>query len=73
MRRNQRVRIQSRGNAYLIKVCNNEYHIYREKPKTLEEAQSLINEYIDYYNHERFQVKCACTTYAYEWRTMKVA
>jgi len=42
--------------------------IYREKPKTLDEAQRLIDEYMDYYNYERLQVKCGCTPY--EWRTL---
>jgi transposase InsO family protein len=42
--------------------------IYREKPKTLDTAEQLIDEYIEYYNYERLQVKCGCTPY--EWRTM---
>jgi putative transposase len=42
--------------------------IYREKPNTLVEAERLIDQYIEYYNYERLQVKCGCTPY--EWRTM---
>ena len=30
--------------------------IYREKPKTIEEARQLVDEYISYYNHERLQL-----------------
>lgn len=45
--------------------------IYREKPKTLTDAERLVDEYIEYYNYERLQVKCACTPY--EWRTMNSA
>jgi transposase InsO family protein len=35
--------------------------IYREKPKTIEEARQLVNEYISYYNNERLQVKTGQT------------
>lgn len=37
--------------------------IYREKPQTFEEAQMLIEEYIQYYNYERIQVKTKMTPY----------
>lgn len=37
--------------------------IYREKPKTLAEAQELINEYIYFYNYERIQTKTKLTPY----------
>jgi hypothetical protein len=32
------------------------------------DAERLIEEYIEYYNYERLQVKCGCTPY--EWRIM---
>ncbi len=31
--------------------------IYLEKPKTIEEAKRLCDEYIDFYNHERIQLR----------------
>jgi transposase InsO family protein len=31
--------------------------IYLEKPKTIQQAQELIDEYIDFYNYERIQLK----------------
>ncbi|MGM9590310.1 MAG: IS3 family transposase [Faecousia sp.] len=31
--------------------------IYRHKPKTLKEADELIDRYIPFYNHERIQIK----------------
>lgn len=31
--------------------------IYLEKPKTMEEARNLIEEYVDFYNYERVQLK----------------
>lgn len=40
--------------------------IHREKPKTLAEAEMLIEEYIDYYNNERLQVRTGMTPA--EWR-----
>lgn len=33
--------------------------IYLEKPKTIQEAQDLIDEYIDFYNYERIQLRYA--------------
>ena len=35
--------------------------IYIEKPKTIEEAKGLIDEYIDFYNYERIQLKHRCS------------
>ncbi|WHX49069.1 IS3 family transposase [Paenibacillus woosongensis] len=33
------------------------WSLHLEKPKSFGEAQELIAQYIDYYNHERFQKK----------------
>ena len=35
--------------------------IYRAKPRTIQEAEALIDEYIRFYNHERLQLKTGCT------------
>ena len=40
--------------------------IYRETPNTLAEAEILVDEYIDYYNNERLQVRTGMTPA--EWR-----
>lgn len=37
--------------------------IHREKPQTIKEAQMLVDEYIDYYNYERLQVKTGLTPF----------
>ena len=44
------------GRTYLKTEC-----IYRTKLKTYEEAKSLIDEYIYFYNHERIQLKTKLT------------
>jgi len=44
--------------------------IYRVKPKTLEEARQLIDDYIYFYNYERIQLKTKLTPY--EKRRMTV-
>ena len=37
--------------------------IYLEKPKTIEEAKDLIDEYIDFYNYERIQLRHKATPF----------
>jgi transposase InsO family protein len=56
-----------RGNCYDNAVAENFFSIlkteciYRNKPKTFDEAQQLIDEYIDFYNNERIQTKTGLT------------
>jgi transposase InsO family protein len=35
--------------------------IYPEKPKTIQRAKELIDEYVDFYNYERIQLKHKCS------------
>ena len=37
--------------------------MYLEKPQTPEEAESLVNDFIDYYNYERIQLRSGLTPY----------
>jgi len=37
--------------------------IYRERPKTLADAEAFVNEFVDYYNYERVQIKTKMTPY----------
>lgn len=37
--------------------------IYLEKPKTIQKARELVNEYIDFYNFERIQLKHKSSPY----------
>ena len=52
-----------RGNCYDNAMAENFFSIlkteciYRHKPKTLKEADDLIDKYIHFYNHERIQNK----------------
>ena len=52
-----------KGNPYDNAMAENFFAIlkteciYRNKPKTLSEAQQMIDEYIYFYNHERIQTK----------------
>ena len=52
-----------RGNPYDNAMAENFFSIlkteciYRHKPRTLSEAQRMIDEYIYFYNHERIQTK----------------
>ena len=52
-----------RGNPYDNAMAENFFSIlkteciYRHKPRTLSEAQHMIDDYIDFYNHERIQIK----------------
>ena len=52
-----------RGNPYDNAMAENFFSIlkteciYRQKPRTLSEAQRMIDDYIDFYNHERIQIK----------------
>ena len=52
-----------RGNPYDNAMAENFFSIlkteciYRHKPRTLSEAQRMIDDYIDFYNHERIQIK----------------
>ena len=56
-----------RGNPYDHALAENFFSIlkteciYRTKLKTYEEAKSLIDEYIYFYNHERLQLKTKLT------------
>ena len=56
-----------RGNPYDNALAENFFSIlkteciYRTKLKTYEEAKSLIDEYIYFYNHERLQLKTKLT------------
>lgn len=52
-----------RGNCYdnamaenFFSILKTEY-IYRNKPKSLKEAGTLIDHYIHFYNHQRIQLK----------------
>lgn len=56
-----------RGNCYDNAMAENFFGIlkaeciYRQKPKTFDEARKLIDEYIDFYNNERIQTKTSLT------------
>ena len=55
--------MSSKGNPYDNAMAENFFSIlkteciYRHKPKTLQEAEDLIDRYIHFYNHERIQNK----------------
>ena len=55
--------MSSKGNPYDNAMAENFFSIlkteciYRHKPKTLKEANELIDRYIQFYNHERIQNK----------------
>ena len=55
--------MSSKGNPYDNAMAENFFSIlkteciYRHKPKTLREANDLIDRYIYFYNHERIQIK----------------
>ena len=55
--------MSSKGNPYDNAMAENFFSIlkteciYRHKPKTLQEADDLIDRYIHFYNHERIQTK----------------
>ena len=55
--------MSSKGNPYDNAMAENFFSIlkteciYRHKPKTLQEANDLIDRYIHFYNHERIQIK----------------
>ena len=55
--------MSSKGNPYDNAMAENFFSIlkteciYRHKPKTIEEANDLIDRYIHFYNHERIQNK----------------
>ena len=55
--------MSSKGNPYDNAMAENFFSIlkteciYRHKPKTLREADDLIDRYIHFYNHERIQTK----------------
>ena len=55
--------MSSKGNPYDNAMAENFFSIlkteciYRHKPKTLHEANELIDRYIHFYNHERIQSK----------------
>ena len=55
--------MSSKGNPYDNAMAENFFSIlkteciYRHKPKTLNEANNLIDRYIHFYNHERSQIK----------------
>ena len=62
-----------KGNPYDNAMVENFFSIlkteciYRHMPKTLQEANELIDRYIYFYNHERIQTKrewyrCRCAT-----------
>ena len=52
-----------KGNPYDNAMAENFFSIlkteciYRHKPKTIREANDLIDRYIQFYNHERIQLK----------------
>ena len=52
-----------KGNPYDNAMAENFFSIlkteciYRHKPRTLSEAQRMIDDYIYFYNHERIQIK----------------
>ena len=56
-----------RGNCYDNAMAENFFSIlkteciYRNKPKTFEEANEMIDRYIHFYNHERIQLKSGVT------------
>ena len=56
-----------RGNCYDNAVAENFFSIlkaeciYRQKIHTFEQAKQLIDEYVDFYNHERIQAKTGLT------------
>ncbi len=56
-----------RGNCYDNAMAENFFSIlkteciYRYKLKTFDEARHLIDEYIDFYNNERIQLKTSLT------------
>lgn len=58
-----------RGNCYDNACAENFFGIikaeciYRAKPKSIEEARQLIDEYIYFYNYERIQLKTKLTPY----------
>lgn len=58
-----------RGNCYDNAVAENFFGILksecinRVKPKTLDQARRLIDEYIDFYNNERIQLKTKLTPF----------
>ena len=55
--------MSSKGNPYDNAMAENFFSIlkteciYRHKPKTLHEANEMIDRYVHFYNHERIQVK----------------
>ena len=55
--------MSSKGNPYDNAMAENFFSIlkteciYRHKPKTLHEANEMIDRYIHFYNHERIQIK----------------
>ena len=55
--------MSSKGNPYDNAMAENFFSIlkteciYRHKPKTLKEAEALIDRYIHFYNYERIQIK----------------
>ena len=59
--------MSSRGNPYDNAMAENFFSIleteciYRTKLKTYEEARLLIDEYIQFYNNERIQLKTKLT------------
>ena len=59
--------MSSKGNPYDNAMAENFFSIlkteciYRHKPKTFREANSLIDRYIHFYNHERIQNKTGVT------------
>ena len=56
-----------RGNCYDNAMAENFFGIlkteciYRHKPKTLDDARQLIDDYIYFYNYERIQLKTQLT------------
>jgi transposase InsO family protein len=58
-----------RGNCYDNAMAENFFGIlkseciYRSRPKTIDEAKFLINNYIHFYNFERIQTKTKLTPY----------
>ena len=55
--------MSSKGNPYDNAMAENFFSIlkteciYRHKPRTISEAQHMIDDYIYFYNHERIQIK----------------
>ena len=64
-----------RGNPYDNAMAENFFSIlkteciYRHKPKSIQDANDLIDKYIHFYNHERIQLKCGVAPFSLRYST----